>query len=135
MKRFENAALILYNAFNKGTLDQNDGCACVVGNLLGHEEWKGSYNCTRNKIFVHTGARNSLEFCGEGKNTSDYTIKELSNIEKIFLNSFVGLRIKEEKSKDNQYNALMNVLEYLAELDGITIPEVTIDNFKSVLTN
>jgi hypothetical protein len=133
MKRFENAALILYNAFNNGTLDQNRCEACAVGNLLGHSDWFGSSNTSKTAIFVKAHKRKPISIGSSAKNTSNYKINELSNIEKIFLNSFVGLRIKEEKSKDNQYKALMNVLEYLAELDGITIPEVTIESFKSVL--
>jgi hypothetical protein len=145
MKRFENAAVKLYNAFNNGTLDQNKCGACAVGNLLGHRFWMGSSN-TRTKLIegvstVKPLSRNLIRLLKEHsikeivENTSDYTIGELSKIEQTFLDSFVGLNYNEEKSKDNQYNALMAVLEYLAELDDIKVPKVTLDNFKRVLQN
>jgi len=143
MRRFENAAVKLYNAFNNGTLDQNKCTACAVGNLLGHGFWSGSSNThaeliggvskvetfTRNLIRMHKD--HSIKELVE--NTSEYTIEELSKIEQTFLDSFVGLNFKEEKSKDNQYNALMAVLEYLAELDNIKVPEVTVNEFQRVL--
>ena len=131
--RFEKSALLLYNAFNKGILNQNQCSACAVGNLLGHGNWSGSANNAR-KLFVVKDFRLPISFYNDCVNTSDYTTKELTKIEEIFLDSFVGLQVKDELSKDNQYNALMNVLEYLAELDNIKIPEVTIEKFKNVLT-
>jgi len=134
MSRFENAALLLYKAFNEGTLNQNSCKACAVGNLLGHSNWAGSGNIQYVNKFVTKGSRDTIIISNCSKNSSDYTINELTKIEQIFLNSFVGILVKEEKSKDNQYNALMNVLEYLAELDGITIPEITVEKFKNVLT-
>jgi len=135
MERFEKSALILYNAFNKGALNQNICRACVVGNLLGHGNWIGSSNMSRFLTYVERFTRRPVHLNLHTPNTSGYTIEELSKIEGIFLDSFVGLLRTEEMSKDNQYKALMNVLEYLAELDGIKIPEVTIESFKSVLTN
>ncbi len=134
MKRFENAALLLYNAFNEGTLNQNSCKACAVGNLLGHAFWAGSNNLQYVNDFVSKGSRETIIIRKPDKNTSNYTINELTKIEQIFLDNFLVILVKEEKSKDNQYNALMNVLEYLAELDGITIPEITIEKFKNVLT-
>ena len=139
--RFEKSALLLYNAFNKGKLNQNQCYACAVGNLLGHDNWSGSSNNWREsannakKLFVVKDCRLPISFHNDFVNTSDYTTKELTKIEEIFLDSFVGLKVIDELSKDNQYNALMNVLEYLAELDNIKIPEITIQNFKSVLIN
>lgn len=143
MRRFENAAVKLYNAFNSGELDQNRCTACAVGNLLGHGFWTGSSNTnTKNSLGVSIVKAYSRELIRMHRdyiikelveNTSDYTIEELSKIEQTFLDSFVGVNYKEEKSKDNQYNALMNVLEYLAELDNIKVPEVTVNEFKRVL--
>jgi hypothetical protein len=147
MNRFENAAVKLYNAFNNGTLDQNKCTACAVGNLLGHGFWTGSSNTNTKSIegvrIVKPQSRELIRMHMDLithkdhgiKETVDYTIEELSKIEQTFLDSFVGLNYKEEKSKDNQYNALMAVLEYLAELDNIEVPSVTIDDFKRVLEN
>jgi hypothetical protein len=145
MNRFENAALKLYNAFNNGTLDQNKCTACAVGNLLGHAFWTGSANTTTELIegvrtvqpltrdLIRMHKDHSIKKLVENK--SGYTIEELSKIEQTFLGSFVGLNYNEEKSKDNQYNALMAVLEYLAELDNIKVPEVTVNEFQRVLQN
>ena len=135
MRRFENAVVKLYNAFNNGTLNQNRCDACAVGNLLGHGFWSGSSNIakeySKGLIIVKACERELIRM--RKHNTSEYTIEELSKIEQTFLDSFVGLNFKEEKSKGNQYNALMNVLEYLAKIDGIKVTEVTVNEFKRVL--
>jgi len=124
MKRFENAAVKLYNAFNKGELNAMDTCACAVGNLCNNQDfWTG---------------RNSQPL--KTKNVTGYNMEEIQNIEYLFM---FGVRDMNKKSlwdaqsmtKENQYDALMAVLEYLAELDNIKVPEVTIDDFKRVLEN
>ena len=134
MNRFENAALKLYNAFNKGELNQNDCSACAVGNLLdGQGMWVGSSNETGGNV-VKKSCREIIDL-KSSFNTSDYTINELSCVEQIFLDSFVGLDTDKELHKDNQYKALMNVLDYLAELDNIKVPQIQIDKFKQVLVS
>jgi hypothetical protein len=124
MNRFENAALKLYNAFNKGELNAMDTCACAVGNLCNNEDfWTG-----RNYKPLKT------------KNITGYDMEEIKNIENIFM---FGERDMNKKSlwnaqsmtKENQYDALMEVLEYLAELDNIKVPKVTVNEFQRVLQN
>jgi len=134
MNRFENAALKLYNAFNKGELNQNDCSACAVGNLLdGQYMWEGSSNKSSNDV-IKKCFRTPISLNGNF-NTSDYTVDELSKVEQIFLDSFVGLDSDKELHKDNQYKALMNVLDHLAELDNIKVPEIQIEKFKKVLVS
>jgi len=134
MNRFENAALKLYNAFNKRELNQNDCSACAVGNLLDSQYmWKGSSNVNSGGV-VKKCFRYPINLNGNF-NTSDYTVYELSKVEQIFLDSFVGLDSDKELHKDNQYKALINVLDYLAELDNIKVPEIQIEKFKQVLVS
>jgi hypothetical protein len=122
MNRFENAAVKLYNAFNKGELNAMDTCACAVGNLCNNQDfWTGTHSKP-----IKT------------KKVTGYNIEEIDNIENLFM---FGVRDINKKglwdarfmTKENQYDALMAVLNYLAELDNIEVPEVTINDFKRVL--
>jgi hypothetical protein len=124
MNRFENAALKLYNAFNKGELNAMDTCACAVGNLCNNEDfWTGS---------------NYKPF--KTKNITGYDMEEIKNIENLFMFGERDINKRalwnaQSMTKENQYNALMAVLEYLSELDNIKFPLLTVDDFKRVLQN
>jgi hypothetical protein len=124
MNRFENAAVKLYNAFNKGELNAMDACACAVGNLCNNEDfWRGNHSQPL-----------------KTKKVTGYNMEEIYIIEHLFM---FGVQDVNKKSlwcalnmtKENQYNALMAVLEYLAELDNIKVPEVTVNEFQRVLQN
>ena len=95
--------------------------------------WEGSSNETSDDV-IKKCFRKPISLNGNF-NTSDYTVNELSKVEQIFLDSFVGLDTDKELHKDNQYKALMNVLDYLAELDNIKVPKIQIEKFKQVLIN
>ena len=131
MKRFEKSADKLYKAFNEGMLNQNSCQACAVGNIVGHGNWFGSCNDDRGHL-VENYTRKRINIC-DLDNESDYSISELTNVEHIFLDSFVGLKSKNQYEKKHQLQGLLNVLDYLAELDGIELPKVTEDMFKQVV--
>jgi len=125
MNRFENAATKLYNAFNKGELNADECSTCAVGNLCNNETYWVSRSHKYNAAKV--------------KEVTGYNLLETQNIEDLFMfgtkaNVTTRLWISYEMTKENQYDGLMLVLEYLAELDGIEIPEVTVKNFKKALT-
>jgi len=124
MNRFENAAVKLYNAFNKGELNAMDACACAVGNLCNNQDfWTGN-----NPQPLKT------------KNVTGYDIEEINNIESLFMYGVQSINKNmlwdaNNMTKENQYDGLMAVLNYLAELDDIKVPKVTLNNFKKVLQN
>jgi hypothetical protein len=125
MNRFENAAIKLYNAFNKGELNANECTTCAVGNLCNNETYWVPRSPKYNAAKV--------------KEVTGYNLLETQNIEDLFMfgtktNVATSLWNSARMTKENQYDGLMLVLEYLAELDGIEIPEVTVENFKKVLT-
>lgn len=122
-KRFEEATTKLYNAFNKGTLDAYNCKACAVGNLVGHGNWA-----------MHTNNLRSMEGMTFYKPPShkDYNEEELFNIERTFLQKFDAGNI-DGRNKEAQFNGLMAVIDYLAELDNIQVTRITIEKFEEVL--
>ena len=125
-ERFEKAISVLYKAFHEGTLDAMNCRHCAVGNLLGHSHWSPSLN-VQELILV-------------GSNNSMYSLKELADIEKMFLHGNLdvhnkhifsntipsyavtnGFRTKEEQ-RELQFKGLCAVVEYLAQLDNIPNP-------------
>lgn len=140
MKRFNQAVEKLYTAFNAGTLDQNKCSACAVGNIVGHGHWDGGHNETYNyknqsKTEVVLGGRRAtrIEFYNPSSNQSGYTAKQLAKVEGIFLDTFVGVPLKDELNPEHQYNGLMNVIAYLAELDNIEEYKAHEESFRKIL--
>lgn len=126
MKRFNKAVTQLYEAFNNGTLNAFDCQHCAVGNLCQVEfEWA-----------MHTADLGSLKgtsFYNPPKH-KDFSEEELFNIEKIFLEAFNGDTILSGRDKEAQFKGLMAVIEYLAKLDNIKVPQITVKQFETVLT-
>jgi exopolyphosphatase/pppGpp-phosphohydrolase len=125
MNRFDNAALKLYNAFNKGELNAMDACACAVGNLCNNKSFWSKHNFSFNIV--------QAEF------TTGYNIKEIDKIECLFMYGSRNFGDNHKwdpnlMTKQNQFDALMCVLDYLAELDNIEVPKIQIEKFKQVLT-
>ena len=120
-KRFEKAISKLYYAFHEGTLDAMDCEACAVGNILGHGDWgsnyipeEGMWNGPIRKYFYQTSI----------KNNSGYSLKELGEVERRFLNVSMknGKYIewnRYNRKKEIQFKGLCAVVEYLCELDNI----------------
>jgi hypothetical protein len=124
MNRFENAALKLYNAFKNGELNAMDARACAVGNLCNNQDFWTGRNYKRLKTKEVTG----------------YDIGEIKNIENLFMFGERDINKRAlwdalNMTKENKYDGVMAVLEYLAQLDDIKVPKVTLKNFKRVLKN
>jgi hypothetical protein len=66
----------------------------------------------------------------------DYSEEEIFNVEKVFLTEWVKvgkLQGSKGKEKEIQFNGLMAVLNYLAELDNIQSIEQQYNKFKTVI--
>lgn len=135
MERFDNAVRKLYTAFHEGTLNAFDCKACAVGNIVGHGDWSGCI-----AVANEGGLGDLLEYIylsrkevwiGDQENNSGYSKAVLLEIEKIFLGAHIGrssderTEVQQRYNKDAQYNGLIAVVKYLAELDGIEWPDYT----------
>lgn len=129
-KRFDKAVTQLYTAFNEGTLNAYDCTACAVGNMVGAKNDEDWAMHTSDGTFLGVGTDKEVFY--HPPKHKDYTEKELQNIEYIFLKAFDFGHIK-GTDKQAQYKGLMAVIEYLAQLDNIKIPDTTIEQFKQVL--
>lgn len=143
-ERFDRTVNVLYAAFSNGTLDAMDCKHCAVGNMCDNSRaWVGT------NISIGEKGRVSPYFPAAEK--TGYTHDELSIIEHVFL---YGTKTKDncrrfsntistsyvidgyqsrEKQRELQFKGLMAVLDYLAELDGITTPSSVIAEFKEAL--
>lgn len=118
-KRFDNAALKLYNAFNEGRLNSMDCGSCAVGNIVGHGNWlMNRYSSPGVKLSIYYSP----------PIYKDYSEEELFEVERLFL-----VNTRPDETKETQYNGLIAVLEYLASLDNIELPKIIIDKFERVL--
>ena len=127
-KRFEEAVEKLYKAFNEGTLNAFDCTACAVGNMCG---------TTKETMWVmHDADGNSYKGWSmyNPPKHKYYSEDELFNVEAVFLECFEGNYLKSAFNKENQFNGLMAVINYLAELDGIDTIDSQYNRFKEVLT-
>ena len=128
-KRFEESATKLYNAFNEGTLNAFYCKACAIGSMLGTgEDW------AMNRI--SRGKLEGKSWCYQAPVHKDYTEEELFNTEKIFLTEWEKknkLDSHYAEDKEIQFNGLMAVLNYLAELDNIQSIEQQYNKFKTVI--
>jgi hypothetical protein len=143
-KRFDEAEAVLYKAFNEGTLNANDCTACAVGNMCNTaNKWHmGNYLAEIRDKDSYEGGSPKHEY---------YKGLELFQVERVFLKAhqdyaleleviqtptdLLSLRIKSKllKNKQAQFNGLMAVLNYLAELDNIETIDEQYSKFKVVL--
>jgi hypothetical protein len=134
-KRFEESATKLYNAFNEGTLNAFDCKACAVGSMIGTgEKWSMHYREEGN-IFSF---KSLWKDCGIFKAPyhKDYSEEEIFNVEKVFLTEWVKtgkLRESNGREKEIQFDGLIAVLNYLAELDSIKSIGEQYNKFKTVI--
>ena len=121
-ERFDRAVKKLYTAFHEGTLNAGNCKHCAVGNIIGHGNWWGGSGLR----YIELGkpARKKIDLCDGDPNKSGYSLEELAKIEYLFI---IG-HAKNYSSylygldKEDQFNGLCAVVEYLAELDGIPNP-------------
>ena len=134
-KRFEESATKLYNAFNEGTLNAFDCKACAIGNMLGTgEDW--AMHCVYSGELSSFKAHKMIESLYTAPIHKDYSEEELFNVEEVFLREWVKadkLNSAHGRDKEIQFNGLMAVLNYLAELDNIQSIEEQYDKFKTVI--
>jgi len=116
-KRFNQAVMVLYNAFHENRLDAFSCKACVVGNMIkGSKIWR-----MNNVIGIEKGLS---PVKAEGRYYSppfhkDYSEQELLNIEAVFLTEWSKEKSYDGTNKEIQFKGLCAVVEYLCELDGI----------------
>jgi hypothetical protein len=143
-KRFDEAEAVLYKAFNEGTLNANDCTACAVGNMCN----------TDNKWYMGnslTEIRDKDSYEGGSPKHEYYKGLELFQVERVFLKAHQDYALefgviqtpcelfsnhiqgKILKNKQAQFNGLMAVLNYLAELDDIETIDEQYSKFKVVL--
>jgi len=144
-KRFDEAEAVLYKAFNEGTLNANDCTACAVGNMcnIDNEIWHMGNSLTE------IGDKDS--YGGGSPKHKYYKGLELFQVERVFLKAhqdyaleFGMIQTPDEliydyivvnilKNRQAQFNGLMAVLNYLAELDNIETIDEQYSKFKVVL--
>ena len=134
-KRFEESATKLYNAFNEGTLNAFDCKACAIGSMLGTgEDW--AMHCVDFGELNTLKAHKTLGSLYKAPYHKDYSEEEILNVERVFLTEWVKedkLNIVHGRDKEIQFNGLMAVLNYLAELDNIQSIEDQYNKFKTVI--
>lgn len=117
-ERFTNAVTKLYNAFHNGTLNAFHCKRCAVGSIVGGSEWTENWFTDTAGGFLRQEFRNNqpiFEVLATG-----YSIKELAQLELVFLNEFdLEAGKRNGYDKENQFKGLCAVVEYLCELDDI----------------
>ena len=130
-KRFEESATKLYNAINEGTLNAFDCEHCGVGSLVEKGQgWTMHYREGGNIVSCENYDMFKAPY------HKDYSEEEIFNVEKVFLTEWVKvgkLQGSNGKEKEIQFNGLMAVLNYLAELDNIQSIEEQYNKFKTVI--
>jgi len=143
-KRFDEAEAVLYKAFNEGTLNANDCTACAVGNMCNTDNKWHMGNSLRE-------IRDKDSYGGGSPKHKYYKGLELFQVERVFLKAhqdygleFGMIQTPDEliygsiiwkllENKQAQFNGLMAVLNYLAELDNIETIDEQYSKFKVVL--
>ena len=129
-KRFEESATKLYNAFNEGTLNAMECTFCAVGNLCNNETYWS-------KLHDNATGKDNIPDEVKVKKVTGYNMDEINNIESLFMYGTIAgtTRLWHPRSmtKEIQFNALMAVLNYLAELDNIQSIEQHYNKFKTVI--
>ena len=128
--RFNRAVNKLYNAFVDGELNPMDCKACAVGNMCDNNyQWK-----------YFKFSQPTLRGLGQAENCikpTGYSAEEILNIESLYMNGCLVEHVSEadiemsnscilEKDRPEHLNlkALLLVIDYLAELDGIKVPQI-----------
>ena len=123
-KRLEDALIKLYNAFHYNELNPECCSACAVGNILdNHDSWKHLSDDHGSTELSYVGKVHQRL----GRKFNGYTPLELLQIEKIFLEAcgFVtplchyNQKPHNPLDKDNLFNGLCAVVDYLCSLDNI----------------
>jgi len=129
-KRFEESATKLYSAFNEGTLNAMDCTFCAVGNLCNNETYWS-------KLYDEATGKDNIPDEVKVKKVTGYNMDEINNIESLFMYGTIAgttrLWDPQFMTKEIQFNGLMAVLNYLAELDNIQSIEDQYDKFKTVI--
>ncbi len=119
--RFENAVSKLYNAFHENRLNAFDCSACAVGNMCdNNENWSeyfgNAVSLTPDQyitsVYPYPEVKNQYNYNG-------YNQDELFEVEKIFLNVWIGQNHDSGTCKELQFKGLCAVIKYLCELEGI----------------
>ena len=130
-KRFEQATEKLYTAFNNGTLNAFNCTACAVGNMLGtNEHWQLHAISVNNELISLPIFDRTYPF------HKDYNNTEIEEVETRFLTAWAEENKLDDRfahDKEIQFNGLMNVINYLAELDNIETIENQYNKFNEVL--
>ena len=142
-ERVETATQVLYDAFNQGTLDAFDCKHCAVGNLLEKDgEFYDNLDPEEDPDWVINAVnhRQNIIELWETKNGipthSQFSFEELATIERKFLEAWQEeKKLHEDFAHDKaiQFKGLINVLDYLNELDGLETPTETYNKFLDVL--
>jgi len=129
-KRFEESATKLYNAFNKGELNAMDCTMCAVGNLCNNETYWS-------KLCDEATGKDNIPDEVKVKKVTGYNMNEINNIESLFMYGTIVETTKlwhpQDMTKENQFDGLMAVLNYLAQLDNIQSIEQQYNKFKTVI--
>jgi hypothetical protein len=129
-KRFEESATKLYNAFNEGTLNAMECTLCAVGNLCNNETYWS-------KLHDKATGKDNIPDEVKVKKVTGYNMNEINNIESLFMYGTIAgtnrLWNPQDMTKENQFDGLMAVLNYLAELDNIQSIEQQYNKFKTVI--
>jgi hypothetical protein len=129
-KRFEESATKLYSAFNEGTLNAMDCTFCAVGNLCNNETYWS-------KFHDEATGKDNIPDEVKVKKVTGYNMDEINNIESLFMYGTIAETTRlwhpQDMTKENQFDGLMAVLNYLAELDSIQSIEEQYDKFKTVI--
>jgi hypothetical protein len=129
-KRFEESATKLYSAFNEGTLNAMDCTFCAVGNLCNNETYWS-------KLHDEATGKDNIPDEVKVKKVTGYNMDEINNIESLFMYGTIAgttrLWHPQDMTKENQFDGLMAVLNYLAELDNIQSIEQQYNKFKTVI--
>lgn len=142
IEKFNRTVAVLVAAYLNNTLRHGECAACAVGNIIAAEigavptdsgdEFLG-WSWMRNQVEITVGwhhvfctsegsqKQSPLNYYGQIKrqiDASGYTWKELAKIEAAFESSMVG-----ESEDDWMFNGLMDVVEVLSEIHGISIDQ------------
>ena len=103
---------------------------CAVGNLCNNETYWS-------KLYDEATCKDNIPDEVKVKKVTGYNMDEINNIESLFMYGTIAgttrLWHPQDMTKENQFDGLMAVLNYLAELDNIQSIEEQYDKFKTVI--
>lgn len=121
--RLENAITKLYTAFHSRVLESMDCSMCAVGNICDNNyDWniaiRTDVSLSSYSGITKINSRNiNLCFMNETIKKSGYSVKELAEVELLFITKSLIETGKE--TKETQFKGLCAVVEYLCELDNV----------------